>query len=193
MANVIANRDNVIPLSTCQFTVISPRYHFLSNGVLINVINCSGIDNGRRHHRRFLWRWYHFLGTCTEILCCFATVELVLLERALSVLEVLSPQWTVLDDLLTLYTPDVLITERLVREIHPIPIWFAREIRIYEKTTIIMISTWKEFRFQRFHFNYSHYKKKLLFRGNFFLCSSKEALKYWVPSFWLVRNAHQYF
>lgn len=35
--------------------------------------------------------------------------------------------------------------------------------------------------------------KKLLFRGNFFLCSSKEALKYWVPSFWLVRNAHQYF
>lgn len=51
----------------------------------------------------------------------------------------------------------------------------------------------KEFRFQRFHFNYSHYKKKLLFRGNFFLCSSKEALKYWVPSFWLVRNAHQYF
>lgn len=43
-----------------------------------------------------------------------------------------------------------------------------------------------------FHFNYSHYKKKLLFRGNFFLCSSKEALKYWVPSFWLVRNAHQF-
>lgn len=35
--------------------------------------------------------------------------------------------------------------------------------------------------------------KKLLFRGNFFLCSSKEALKYWVPSFWFVRNAHQYF
>lgn len=68
-------------------------------------------------------------------------MELVLLERALSVLEVLSPQWTVLDDLLTLYTPDVLITERLVREIHPIPIWFAREIGIYEKVTIIMIST----------------------------------------------------
>lgn len=59
-------------------------------------------------------------------------MELVLLERALSVLEVLSPQWTVLDDLLTLYTPDVLITERLVREIHPIPIWFAREIGIYD-------------------------------------------------------------
>lgn len=52
MANVIANRDNVIPLSTCQFTVIFPRYHILSDGVLINVINCSGIDNGRRNHRR---------------------------------------------------------------------------------------------------------------------------------------------
>lgn len=37
-----------------------------------------------------------------------------------------------LNDLLTLNTPDVLVTERFVWEIHPIPIWFAREIRIYD-------------------------------------------------------------
>lgn len=42
-----------------------------------------------------------------------------------------------LNDLLTLNTPDVLVTERFVWEIHPIPIWFAREIRIYEKVTLL--------------------------------------------------------
>lgn len=41
-----------------------------------------------------------------------------------------------LDDLLTLYTPDALVTEILVREIQPIPIWFTRE-----KVTFFIISS----------------------------------------------------
>lgn len=69
------------------------RYYILSDGVLFNVINCSEIDNGDDIISSELVRKYHaaLLQWNLYVSCCFATVEFVLLKRALSVLEVLGP------------------------------------------------------------------------------------------------------